>query len=113
MQHCLGFYSKNFKSSHCKHFFHEVSSRNEGTPTTLIPTGINQTVAHCNPQTTCATVFLLDGLSKNRHHLFLHPHPVDQNTRVRQLPSPKDDKKSHARTAAAPIEPATSIIKGW
>lgn len=65
MLHCLSFYSKDFNSSHCKHFFHEVSSRNEGMPTALIPTFINQTAAHCNPQTTCATVFLLDGPSKN------------------------------------------------
>lgn len=65
MLHCLSFYSKCFNSSHCKHFFHEVSSRNEGMPTALIPTFINQTAAHCNPWTTCATVFLLDGPSKN------------------------------------------------
>lgn len=115
MQHCFSFYSKDFKSSHCKHFFHEVSSLNAGMPTTLIPNSINQTADH-----------LCNGFSawlphKNLRSPPLHPHPVDKNTCVGQLRSSKNNKKSHALffdllltvTAAASIEPAARIIETW
>lgn len=97
------------RSSHCKHFFHKVSSLNEVMPTTLIPNSINQTADH-----------LCNGFSawlahKNLPSPPLHPHPVDKNTCVGQLPSPKNNKKSHALffdllltvTAAASIQPVT------